>query len=250
MGLEQTSPHPIPEGVPATSRKVRRLPARMHPGAPHPRLWEAACSLSRQAQTWLRLQGCTVQTTGAGPEQPTIYWGQRRSDLDLLVALSVIPCIPVVDTAYRQVPLLGAMLRSRHALFVETDNAWSGAAVIRQMQTMLRAGVSVLVFPELSRPKMPWLSADRGVFGVARRLSLPLVPLAIAYDDERSPSSHEEDCATSKGWQGWLRPNSQVRLDVGAPLYPGAGQALGMVIAEARRSLKRMQTPFAELLWS
>ena len=84
----------------------------------------------------------------------------------------------------RDWPGIGAALEALGALFVDRDDAQSGARVIREAVTRLRSDVSVLTFAEgtttSGRGVLPF---RRGIFGAARIARVPVVPVAIRYED-------------------------------------------------------------------
>jgi 1-acyl-sn-glycerol-3-phosphate acyltransferase len=81
-------------------------------------------------------------------------------------------------------PVLGTHLRDLGVMFVQRDDPFSGANVLRQAARALAAGVAVLNFPEgTTTTGETVLPFRRGIFGLAMRLQVPIVPVRIDFAD-------------------------------------------------------------------
>jgi len=179
---------------------------------------QRASRLSWIAENLATLQGIVVQSSGPIPRSPVVAVANHLGYLDPIAIVSVLPCLPIAKKELGQWPLVGEMLQRLGVLLVDRDDAHDGARVLLRARRYLAAGVSVLAFPEgtttLGHGVLPM---RRGAFGLARRLGVPIVPIAIRYD---SP----EPCWV--GDQHFLphyvrttaRPLTRVQIRFGAPL--------------------------------
>jgi lyso-ornithine lipid O-acyltransferase len=68
-------------------------------------------------------------------------------------------------------------------LFVERGDAFSGARTLLRARRALQAGVTVVNFPEgTNTTGDELLPFKRGMFGLARRMNVPVVPTALMYE--------------------------------------------------------------------
>ncbi len=158
-----------------TAGRLRRL------GAETAR--ERALLLRDAARRVLELHGVEVQAAGALPLGPAMLAANHVSWLDPLVVASLLPCAPVSKMEVARWPVVGTIARELGVVFVSRGDPRSGALALHAAADALARGVSVLNFPEGTTTEgddvLPFRS---GVFGLAARLGVPVVPVAIRYD--------------------------------------------------------------------
>jgi 1-acyl-sn-glycerol-3-phosphate acyltransferase len=187
-----------------------------------------------------RLHGFDVRVEGALPRRPAILVANHVSYADAPVLAGLVPCTVIAKGEVRGWPLVGNGADTLGVIFVRRGDALSGARALRQAKRALEAGVSVLGFPEGTTSRgSDVLPFRRGLFGLARILGVPIVPLAVCYG------------ATDMAWTGdsWflphylstaMRPRSLVRVRLGAPIAPGSAgspEALSESVRSSVRSL-------------
>jgi len=143
---------------------------------------------TRTARTILRVHGVDVRTSGPVPEGPFIVASNHVSYLDPLLVSAVVPCISIAKGETAAWPLVGPGLRALGVVFVRRGDPYSGARALRHAWRAVKGGVSVLNFPEGTtsdgRSVGPF---RRGVFGLAALSETRILPVRIAFDDERVP---------------------------------------------------------------
>jgi 1-acyl-sn-glycerol-3-phosphate acyltransferase len=143
---------------------------------------------ARTARTILGVHGVDVRVSAAPTGGPFLVVANHVSYLDPLVVSSVVPCISIAKGETAGWPLVGPGLRALGVVFVRRGDGYSGATALRQAWRALRAGVSVLNFPEGTtsdgRQVGPF---RRGVFGLAMLSGAPILPVRLAFDDARAP---------------------------------------------------------------
>jgi 1-acyl-sn-glycerol-3-phosphate acyltransferase len=159
--------------------RVRGLPdASLREGAR-----ERALVLRDAARRVLHLHGIVVEATGALPIGPVILVANHVSWLDPLVIASLVPCAPVSKLEVARWPVIGSIARELGVVFVSRGDPASGARALNAAADALAHGVSVLNFPEGTTTAGGGVLPFRaGIFGLALRTAVPVVPVGLAYD--------------------------------------------------------------------
>jgi 1-acyl-sn-glycerol-3-phosphate acyltransferase len=143
---------------------------------------------TRTAATILRVHGVDVRLSGRVPAGPHVVVCNHLSYLDPLVVSAAVPCVSIAKGETARWPIIGPGLRALGVVFVRREDPHSGAVALRRAWRALASGVSVLNFPEGTtsdgRRVYPF---RRGMFGVAILAGVPVLPLRIAYEDDRVP---------------------------------------------------------------
>lgn len=173
------------------------------------------------------VSGNTTETEGA------LVIANHQSALDIAVVLSVFKPIVLSRHDVAEWPLLGRMAKHGDTIFVDRDDAQSGARAVRNIRRTLRAGRTVVAFPEGGtsgdesvRPFHP------GAFAAARGLEVPIVPVGLAYrpsvryDGGQSFGQHVAALAGI--------PRTQIAVNIGAPLGKVKGAREAAFVAAER----------------
>jgi 1-acyl-sn-glycerol-3-phosphate acyltransferase len=157
--------------------RVRGLGRVTDPGAAALAFHAAAARLSRD-------NGIVIERRGAQPPAGCVVVANHVSYVDTMVLPALLPCTCIAKSEVARWPAIGGMTARLGVLFVERGSAASGARVLRQAMRALRAGVTVVAFPEgTTSPGIELLPFRRGVFGIARMLGVPVVGATLAYED-------------------------------------------------------------------
>ncbi|MFQ5777627.1 MAG: lysophospholipid acyltransferase family protein [Terriglobia bacterium] len=137
----------------------------------------------------LRVAGVRVQVVGGEyfPRQgPCLYMSNHVSNVDPLVLFTVLPP-RIAVMAKKQVfgiPVLGWALSLADFVAVEREDPEAARASVEEALAKLQRGVSFLVYPEGSRSRDGCLQRFKhGVFVLAIRAGVPIVPLAVVGAD-------------------------------------------------------------------
>src|SRR5688572_11686999 len=144
------------------------------------RAFHSLC-LAVRASNRLRLE-----VEGRVPRGPIVIVANHGSYVDPIVIGSLTPCIPVAKRELREWPLIGECAARYGALFVKRGCAISGYRVLRNAGALLAEGGSILNFPEgtTNWKEVGWFK--RGIFGLAKLSSVPVIPVAIGLDERLS----------------------------------------------------------------
>jgi 1-acyl-sn-glycerol-3-phosphate acyltransferase len=207
-------------------------------GAPRERERSDPVSRARRlrwvAENVCALHGVHVLPRGPVPDGPVVLVANHLGYLDPPALVSLVPAVPVAKRELGQWPLVGELLHRHGVLLVDRDDPHSGARVLRQALRALSAGASVLTFPEGTTSRGDdVLPFRRGIFGVARRLGVPVVPVAIRYD---TPEACWVGDATFLPHyvRTTARPQVRVRLTFAPALNPRAAGSTEALAALAR----------------
>jgi len=117
------------------------------------------------------------------PGQTYVYAANHRSNFDIFVLISLLPgkFLFVAKQSLFRIPLFGLILTRMGYISVDRSNQ---AAAIRSLNTAtakVKAGASMIVFPEGTRATVPeLLPFKKGVFIMALKAGQPIVPVAVS----------------------------------------------------------------------
>jgi 1-acyl-sn-glycerol-3-phosphate acyltransferase len=132
----------------------------------------------------LRLFRVDVLTQGQEhmPQGPAVYAANHSSSLDILAVLAQLPAD--VRIIYKKslslVPLLGWSIAVGGHIPIDRSNAFRARRSLQRAAERIRAGTSVLVFPEGTRsPDGSVRHFKRGSFSLALEAGVPVVPVSL-----------------------------------------------------------------------
>ena len=186
-----------------------------------------------------RSHDLVVTVTGAVPRGVALIVANHVSYLDPLAILPVCPALPIAKGEVASWPLIGPIGAALGVTFVTRDEPMARVRVLRRVHDLLAAGVPVLNFPEGTTTAgdtvLPFL---RGTFGIAQRLGVPVVPVAVRYRDPASAW-----CSAATFLPHYVRlagtPRVEVDLRFGTAMLPRAGEAPEDMAARARNAILR-----------
>jgi 1-acyl-sn-glycerol-3-phosphate acyltransferase len=147
-------------------------------------LVERARELSWLAENLAALTGVRPRIHGAVPTGPCVLVANHVSYLDPVVIASLVRCAPIAKSEVMHWPAMGEIARRVGVLFVKRGCPHSGARVLREGLRALAQGVYILIFPEgtttVGDGALPF---QRGAFGLAKLAGVPVVPVAVKYEE-------------------------------------------------------------------
>jgi 1-acyl-sn-glycerol-3-phosphate acyltransferase len=181
---------------------------------------------SRQAQALASvvrevcaIHAIEVDVKGMFPERPCVLVANHLSYLDPLVILSQVAAAPIAKAEVADWPMIGPAARALGVSFVDRGSMLRRARVLRRAVTALREGVSVLNFPEGTTTRGDTiLPFHRGIFGAAMLAEVPVVPLALTYED-RDLAWTDNATFLPHYWRFATLPRARARLIVRAPMW-------------------------------
>lgn len=194
----------------------------------------AAHRLAGALGTVARAHDLQVTVRGEIPRATALIVSNHVSYLDPLVILPVCPALPVAKGEVSSWPIVGPIGGALGTIFVQRDDPMARTRALLRIHDLLACGVPVLNFAEGTTTNGSSVGPFwRGGFGIARRVGVPVVPVAIRY---RDPEMAWCDGATF--FPHYLRTAGQRRVEVavvfGAPMHPRTGETAEAMAARTR----------------
>lgn len=200
-----------------------------------------SCALDRaQHCAWVAENICTlhgIQVVEHGRPLPTpaIYVANHVSYIEPIALLAKIPGAAIAKREVAHWPVVGDALRALGTLFVDRASASSGAIVLREAWRRLDHGANIVVFPEGTttegRDVLPF---RRGVFGLAQLAGVPIVPVAVRYD-QPDAAWIGDDAFAPHYFRTTSRPRTRVFLTYDEPIIPSRTDLDAYGLAELSR---------------
>lgn len=177
-----------------------------------------------------------MEVRGPVPVGPAVLVANHLSWLDPLLIRAITKVAAIGKAELARWPYFGSRLREAGVIFVDRGDPFSGARALLQAARVLKAGGQVLNFPEGTTTRGDLLPFHRGIFQVALRLEVEVVPIRI----EIPPELHWVGEANFLPHYLRLagRPETMVRVHLAPPLGPApSAQALAERARESIRGL-------------
>ncbi len=182
--------------------------------------------------------GLQLAMRGQLPLGPAILVANHVSYLDVIAISAVTPCAPIAKCQVGRWPVIGSAAVGLGAILVDRDDPWSRVVALRRAYATLRAGVSILNFPEgTTTDGNRMLPFKRGIFGLAALANVPVIPIAVK-------------CAEELAWYGdasflphYLRTTQldpKIELVIGPPLLPSQFASADELALVAHHRIARM----------
>ena len=187
-----------------------------------------------------RAHDLVVATRGEAYRGTALFVANHVSYLDPIAILPVCPAIPFAKHEVRDWPIIGPIGTACGVVYVQRRDRMARARALRRMHDLLADGVPVLNFAEgTTTPGDRVAPLFRGGFGIAQRLGVPVVPLAIRYADPElawfgGASFVPHYVRTAR------RPRIDVTLRIGEPMWPRAGEPPEAMAARTRSVLNQL----------
>ncbi|NSL88174.1 lysophospholipid acyltransferase family protein [Chitinophaga solisilvae] len=122
--------------------------------------------------------------------EPCIYVVNHRSYLDAAIAVKVmrLPFRPLGKIEMSKIPFFGFIYKNS-VVAVDRSNAPARARSVREMMTALKAGISILMFPEgtTNESDQPLRPFHNGAFRMAIEMQIPIKPVLYLDAGDRLP---------------------------------------------------------------
>lgn len=184
-----------------------------------------------------RAHDVIVRVEGEVPRATALVVANHVSYLDPLAILPVCPAIPLAKGEVARWPIVGAIGQATGTVFVAREDRHDRVRALRRLYALLAGGTSVLNFAEGTTTAGDTVAPFwRGGFGVAARLGVPVVPVALRYRDP------------ARAWTGGAtflphyldtigEASIEVVLRFGAPLHARTGEVPEAMAARARHAV-------------
>lgn len=160
--------------------------------------------------------------------QPVIFAANHQSTLDIP---AMFGCLPVQFRIMAKqvlflIPFLGWHLYLSGNIPIDRKDARKAFGSVYKATARIKKGISILVFLEGTRSRDGKIHRfKRGSFTLARKLGVPLVPIAIRGTFELMPAD------------AWTSKSGDVHVDIFPPMQVPAEGDLNAVMKEVREKL-------------
>lgn len=139
----------------------------------------------RWAIKLIRGVGVRLTHEGMAPDFPCLLISNHRSYLDPIFMLQHVDAYPVAKAELANWPIIGKGAQLAGILYLKRENAKSRAGTLQRIAQTVDAGFSVLIFPEGTTSALAGtLPFKRGVFQLAAKSQIPIVPVAVVFRDQ------------------------------------------------------------------
>lgn len=164
----------------------------------------------------------------------------HRSAIDVVVLLGTLGGRMVSRADLSGWPVVGAAARSVGTVFVDRSDAGSGASAIREVRGLLRAGQTVIVFPEgttfAGDEVRPF---QAGAFLAAVSSGAEIVPLGLAYEAGSEAAYFNETFPAHLARLAAATRTTRVRLAIGEPIPIAKGTRAAALAEQAHQAVER-----------
>jgi 1-acyl-sn-glycerol-3-phosphate acyltransferase len=155
----------------------------------YPFLSRGEFTIHKVARKWARIllaiTGVDTRITGSAnvfQDRPQIFMANHQSVFDILVVLAYIPAQFrwIAKKELFEVPVFGDALRRTGSIQIDRQDHTSAVGSIDEAARKIREGKSVMTYPEGTRsPPGQLRPFKKGVFHLALKAGVPIVPIAI-----------------------------------------------------------------------
>ena len=151
--------------------------------SPFPYRWKrTAPHIARWARLGARCLGVRVTVVGAPPPAGSLVVANHQGYADIVTIGGLTPCIFAARHDMRRWPLLGVLARLAGTVFINRDKSRESYRGVAQVTAALKAGATVIAFPEgTSTDGTGLLPFRTGIFQPAVDAACPVAPAAIVY---------------------------------------------------------------------
>jgi 1-acyl-sn-glycerol-3-phosphate acyltransferase len=154
-----------------------------------------------------------VTPVALDPKRPYVFMANHASMIDIWAVFLAVPASFrfIAKKQLSQIPLFGWAMRAGRFIFIDRQNALAARRSIAEAAQRIRAGQSVVIFPEGTRTRDGRLGPfKKGGFRLAIESGVDIVPIAIKGTRELMPRGSA------------LIRAGDVHIEIGAPI-PTAG---------------------------
>jgi 1-acyl-sn-glycerol-3-phosphate acyltransferase len=190
-------------------------------------IWFARRAWSRLG-LWLAGARLDVARMPAVPPGPVIFASNHESALDIWVVFAALPrgFRFIAKQELFRIPVFGWYLAMGGHIPVDRTHRTRAVASLRQAGATVRAGTSLVVFPEGTRSRDGRIQPfKKGPFVVAKEAGVPVIPVAISGSGAITPS---KVIAVHPG---------TIRVAVGDPVDPARFPDKDALLVEVRRRI-------------
>ncbi len=171
--------------------------------------------------------GVRIEKTGDCHKALTAFYiGNHCSYIDPVIVLRDVEALPVAKAEVGSWPLIGFAIKATGVFYVKRENKQSRASTLEGMRKMVLEGFSILIYPEgTTHLGDKTLKFKKGAFFLAAQHNIPIVPVAIAYFDQKDAWISNESFL-KHFYRAFGKRISRVKIKYGNPITSNDGEEL------------------------
>lgn len=190
--------------------KVKKIPNTMPYQEKAGQIFETPARVSRKV---IEKSKSTVTVIGEEnmPSEPVLIVANHQGIFDILVLLGYLdkPVGFIAKKEIKKIPIINKWMEQLNCVFIDRSNRRAAIKVIDDGIASLKAGQSMVIFPEGTRSKSEKVNSFKsGSLRLGTRASVPIVPVSI----NGTYKMLEENEGKVKG--------AHVKLVISEPIYP------------------------------
>jgi 1-acyl-sn-glycerol-3-phosphate acyltransferase len=145
-----------------------------------------APEIQRWALNLLKVAGCKVTVVGQENlilDRPVLYVSNHQGNFDIPILLGHLPGSKgfIAKDSIEKMPLVNRWMKHSHCVFMNRDNLRQSAAAINEGIRYIKAGYSMVIFPEGTRSLDGHLLEFKpGALKLGTKAVAPIVPVTIS----------------------------------------------------------------------
>ena len=162
------------------------------------------------------------------PGQPYVMMLNHQSMIDILVVWLICSTGPrfMAKKVLAYVPIVGVFMWAMGMVTIDRSNRHAAIAALRRAQAVVKSGHVLCAFPEGTRTRDGQIGPfKKGVFVVAQRSGVPIIPVAIDGAHILLPRN------------GWKPRPAVVRVNIGAPISTATRVRREVLIRQVRDAI-------------
>jgi len=177
----------------------------------------------RIRRSWIKfispILGLRIVCNSSAPKEGAyLYVSNHRSFMDPVVILHYIFAFPLAKAEVSKYPLLGYGARITGALYVMRESADSRLDARQAIGESLQEDMSVLIFPEGTTFNTTTSGPfKKGSFEIAAVLNVPVVPIAVEYEDIHD--HWKEKSLFAQYMYQFSKRSTTCRIEFGDPIH-------------------------------
>jgi len=128
--------------------------------------------------------GVRIDRKGTPPTVPCLLLCNHRTHIDPIILLTEVQAFPVSKAEVEKWPLLGYGAKASGILYLRRESLSSRGKTLADIRSVIQNGFPILLFPEgTTHGSTKTGPFQRGVFQLAAKEGIPIVPVALEYPD-------------------------------------------------------------------
>lgn len=183
-----------------------------------------------------------VELTGKHIDKPALYVANHRSFSDPAIICRFIEAFVIAKAEVAKLPVLNIGAKATGVLYVDRENQSSRNAAREAMINHIKAGRSILVFPEGTVGAQQYTKAFKtGTFREAAKNNIPVVPVTLEYQSDLD--MWESRSLVSQYFRQFSKWTTYTKMHISAPILLNDPEQHAALVAqeEIDKQMKEMQ---------